>query len=107
MKGGLFDANTGNPWCHKECGRVHPNEILKMVKALESRVQIFADLWVKIIIFVTLKILNKAKEGDEFTVAKVKYTIASVEKDNTLLLAFAGEKPLVLKIVSQKKLFFY
>ena len=35
----------------------------------------------------------------------MKYTIASVEKDNTLLLAFAGEKPLVLKIVSEKKYF--
>ena len=32
IKGGLFDAQTGNPWCHKECSRFHPTEVLKMVR---------------------------------------------------------------------------
>ena len=31
VKGGLFDAQTGNPWCHKDCSRFHPTEVLKMV----------------------------------------------------------------------------
>lgn len=52
--------------------------------------------------FSTRRKALEGKEGDEFTVAKVKYTIASVEKENTLMLAFAGDKPLVLKIVSLK-----
>jgi len=31
VKGGIFDAQTGNPWCHKDCSRFHPTEVQKMV----------------------------------------------------------------------------
>ena len=34
VKGGLFDAQTGNPWCHKDCSRFHPTEVLKMVSKM-------------------------------------------------------------------------
>ena len=77
IKGGLFDAQTGNPWCHKDCGRIHPNEILKMLKALQ-------DGAVK----------------SEITLSKAKYTVAATEKDNTLMHAFSGAIPMVMKVVS-------
>ena len=32
VKGGIFDAQTGNPWCHKDCSRFHPTEVQKMVR---------------------------------------------------------------------------
>ena len=31
VKGGIFDAQTGNPWCHKDLNRFHPSEVQKMV----------------------------------------------------------------------------
>ena len=83
LKGGLFDAQSGNPWCHKECSRLHPSEVQKMVKAL-------AD----------------GKSDEEFLCAKVKHKIATIEKDNTLMHAFAGDNPLVMKIVSILYIYF-
>ena len=36
VKGGIFDAQTGNPWCHKDLNRFHPSEVQKMVCIVKS-----------------------------------------------------------------------
>lgn len=76
-KGGLFDAQSGNPWCHKECSRLHPGEVLKMVKALSD-----------------------GAVNDELLCSKIKHKIVALEKDNTLMHADGpGDKPMIMKIV--------
>jgi hypothetical protein len=80
VKGGIFDAQTGNPWCHKDCSRFHPTEVQKMIAAMRAGV---ADV--------------------EFTASKQKYKIAKIEKNNTLLFAFGQMGPLVLTITEGEK----
>ena len=47
-----------------------------------------------------VKALSDGKEDDEFTSAKAKFKIATIEKEGTLMHARAGEVPMVAKIVS-------
>lgn len=77
MKGGLFDANSGNPWCQQDCSRLHPAEVTKMIKALEA-----------------------GNKDEAITCSKVKFNIVAIEKDNTLMHAFGPKNiPMVMKIV--------
>jgi hypothetical protein len=81
MKGGLFDANSGNPWCQQDCSRLHPAEVTKMIKALEA-----------------------GNKDEAIICSKVKFSIVAIEKDNTLMHAFGPKNiPMVMKIVRVKR----
>ncbi|CBY19730.1 unnamed protein product [Oikopleura dioica] len=80
-KGGLFDANSGNPWCQQDCSRLHPAEVTKMIKALEA-----------------------GNKDEAITCSKVKFNIVAIEKDNTLMHAFGPKNiPMVMKITEGKR----
>ena len=108
VKGGIFDAQTGNPWCHKDCSRFHPTEVQKMVRVSYTFViicLIYAHPTYHMVIldddFVIKIAAMRAGVADvEFTASKQKYKIAKIEKNNTLLFAFGQKGPLVLTIVS-------
>jgi len=111
VKGGIFDAQTGNPWCHKDCSRFHPTEVQKMVRVSYTFViicLIYAHPTYHMVIldddFVIKIAAMRAGVADvEFTASKQKYKIAKIEKNNTLLFAFGQKGPLVLTITEGEK----